>query len=117
MRGIKALSKRYRLEVGTQAMPACIEALSRDRLDYSSYCLNVLFMIRLEVNWLSTGFYDSVRNHDRGAVTATASQRNITLDCWLLLIYCDQTYSIRQTFQAMEFVLVGFEYRLTLPVF
>lgn len=32
MRAIKALSKRYRLEVGTQAMPACIEALSRDRL-------------------------------------------------------------------------------------
>lgn len=31
IRGIKALSKRYRLEVGTQAMPACIEALSRDR--------------------------------------------------------------------------------------
>ncbi|BHF70071.1 Vesicle-mediated ER to Golgi transport protein [Sparganum proliferum] len=31
MRGIKALSKRYRLQVGTQAMPSCIEALSRDR--------------------------------------------------------------------------------------
>ncbi|CDS39457.1 locus tagral vesicular transport factor p115 [Echinococcus multilocularis] len=44
MRGIKALSKRYRLEVGTQAMPACIEALSRDSEDSDtvSYALDAL---------------------------------------------------------------------------
>ncbi|VUZ50236.1 unnamed protein product [Hymenolepis diminuta] len=44
MRAIKALSKRYRLEVGTQAMPACIEALSRDSEDTDtvSYALDAL---------------------------------------------------------------------------
>ncbi|VDM30369.1 unnamed protein product [Hydatigera taeniaeformis] len=44
MRGIKALSKRYRLEVGTQAMPACIETLSRDSEDSDtvSYALDAL---------------------------------------------------------------------------
>ncbi|VDK87564.1 unnamed protein product [Dibothriocephalus latus] len=44
MRGIKALSKRYRLQVGTQAMPSCIEALSRDSEDPDtvSYALDTL---------------------------------------------------------------------------
>uniref|UniRef100_A0A5K3F7H4 Uso1_p115_head domain-containing protein n=1 Tax=Mesocestoides corti TaxID=53468 RepID=A0A5K3F7H4_MESCO len=44
MRAIKALSKRYRLEVGTQAMPSCIEALSRDSEDSDtiSYALDAL---------------------------------------------------------------------------
>nr|CDS25386.1 tubby [Hymenolepis microstoma] len=44
MRGIKALSKRYRLEVGTQAMSACVEALSRDSEDTDtvSYAMDAL---------------------------------------------------------------------------
>ncbi|VDN96889.1 unnamed protein product [Rodentolepis nana] len=44
MRGIKALSKRYRLEVGTQAMSACVEALSRDSEDTDtvSYAMDTL---------------------------------------------------------------------------
>ncbi|KAM7543037.1 hypothetical protein Aperf_G00000002606 [Anoplocephala perfoliata] len=44
MRSIKALSRRYRLEVGTQAMPVCIEALSRDSEDTDtvSYALDAL---------------------------------------------------------------------------